>query len=168
MKNKVDKSANVVIYQDKEGDIKLDVFLENETVWLNQSQMAQLFGKGRTTITEHINNIFREGELSEKVVSRYFRRTTLHGAIKGKTQTMATQNTPMYMSDWIDQLDSILRMNKRELLTHAGKISRKQMEQKAGAEYQKFKIRLKEQEKLDSLKELEADLKSLEEGREAV
>ena len=52
--------------------------------------MAQLFGKGRTTITEHIGNIFKEGELDEEKVCRKFRHTTQHGAIEGKTQTNET------------------------------------------------------------------------------
>lgn len=54
--------------------------LENETVWLNQLQMAELFDKSRSTISEHINNIFNEGELDEKVICRNFRHTTAHGA----------------------------------------------------------------------------------------
>ena len=61
--------------------------LSDETVWLTQDQMAMLFGKGRTTITEHIGNIFKEGELNEKVVCRLFRHTAKHGAIEGKTQS---------------------------------------------------------------------------------
>ena len=79
-------TGEILIYQNQEGNIKVDVRLEEETVWLTQDQMAQLFGKGRSTITEHIGNIFKEGELSEKVVSRKFRHTTSHGAIVGKTQ----------------------------------------------------------------------------------
>lgn len=79
-------ASEIVIYQNTEGSIKVDVRLEEETVWLTQDQMAQLFGKGRSTITEHIGNIFKEGELIEKVVSRKFRHTTSHGAIEGKTQ----------------------------------------------------------------------------------
>ena len=54
---------------------------------LNIEQIAQLFNKGRTTISGHISNIFKEGELEEKVVCRKFRTTTQHGAIKGKTQS---------------------------------------------------------------------------------
>ena len=76
----------IIIYQNSEGNIKIDVRLEEETVWLTQAQMAVLFGKGRTTITEHIQNVFEEGELDEKVVCRHFRHTTQHGAIEGKTQ----------------------------------------------------------------------------------
>ncbi len=79
-------TGEILIYQNQEGNIKIDVRLEEETVWLTQAQIALLFGKGRTTITEHIANVFKEGELDEKVVCRDFRLTTLHGAIEGKTQ----------------------------------------------------------------------------------
>lgn len=79
-------NTQIIIYQSNDGSIKLDVHLENETVWLSQAGMAQLFGKSRSTITEHINNVFKEGELDEQVVCRNFRRTTTHGAIEGKTQ----------------------------------------------------------------------------------
>lgn len=85
-KNKKMEESNILIYQNQDGNIKIDVRLEEETVWLTQDQMAQLFGKGRSTITEHIGNVFKEGELDEKVVSRKFRHTTPHGAIAGKTQ----------------------------------------------------------------------------------
>lgn len=60
--------------------------MEDETVWLTQAQMGQLFGKDKRTISEHIGNIFQEVELDEKVVVRKFRTTTQHGAIVGKTQ----------------------------------------------------------------------------------
>ena len=59
---------------------------EEDTVWLSQEQMAVLFGKARSTITEHIQNVFKEGELNEAVACRDFRHTTPHGAIEGKTQ----------------------------------------------------------------------------------
>jgi len=80
------KNGEIIIYQNAEGNIKIDVRLEEETVWLTQAQIATLLGKGRTTITEHIANVFKEGELDEKVVCRNFRLTTLHGAIEGKMQ----------------------------------------------------------------------------------
>lgn len=87
-KNKPETQENsqILIYQSIDGKIKLDVELQQETVWLNQEQMALLFGKARSTISEHIQNIFKEGELEENVVCRDFRQTTSHGAIKGKTQ----------------------------------------------------------------------------------
>ena len=84
-------NSEILIYQNPDGNIKIDVRLEDETVWLTQAQMAELFGKGRTTITEHIQNVFNEGELDENVVCRYFRHTTQHGAIEGKTQEATTK-----------------------------------------------------------------------------
>lgn len=56
----------IIIYQTEDGLTKIDVTLENETVWLNQDQMAELFQRDRTVITKHIGNIFRERELDEK------------------------------------------------------------------------------------------------------
>ena len=58
-------NSEIIIYQNPEGNIKIDVRLEEETVWLTQDQIALLFGKARSTINEHIQNIFKEGELEE-------------------------------------------------------------------------------------------------------
>ena len=331
-------TGEIIIYQNTEGNIKIDVRLEEETVWLSQAQIALLFGNGRTTVTEHIANIFKEGELDEEVVSRNFRLTTSHGAIEGKTQensvkhynldviisvgyrvkslqgtqfriwatqrlkeyiikgfalnddrfksgnsmnyfnelqerireirlsekffyqkikdiyttsidydpkdektieffkvvqnkllwaiseqtaaelvyrradanlpllgmqsfdknnavsikksdvsiaknylneeeikllgllveqylafaeTMAQQRTPMYMADWIQRLDSILQLNGRELLTHAGKISHEKALEKSSVEFEKYREVQKTIEKAESLKELENDIKKL-------
>ena len=77
----------IVIYQTEDGQTQIDVRLENETVWLTQAQMAELFQKDRTVITRHINNVFKEGELYREEVSAKIAHTTLHGAIEGKTQT---------------------------------------------------------------------------------
>ena len=85
--NLVPIQDEIVLYQSEDGNIKVDVLFQDETVWLTQEQMAQLFGKGRTTITEHIGNIFKEGELDEEKVCRKFRHTTQHGAIEGLLQT---------------------------------------------------------------------------------
>ena len=88
----------IEIYQAQDGSTQIDVQLEEETVWLTQAQMAVLFNKGRTTITEHISNVFKEGELIEEMVCRDFRHTTQHGAIKGKTQS---KNVKFYNLDVI-------------------------------------------------------------------
>jgi len=79
-------NSEIIIFQNLEGPIKIDVRLVEETVRLTQDQMAALFGKARSTINEHIKNVFAEGELDEKVVVRKFRKTTQHGAMAGKTQ----------------------------------------------------------------------------------
>ena len=84
----------IIIYQNTNGNIKIDVHLVDETVWLNQAQMAQLFNKGRTTVTEHIQNIFKEGELDENSVCRKFR----HTAEDGKTYDTNYYNLDVIIS----------------------------------------------------------------------
>lgn len=76
----------IVIYKNENNNIQIEVQFEQDTVWLAQQQMAELFGRNRVAITQHIGNIFKEGELDEKVVCKDFLHTTQHGAIKGKTQ----------------------------------------------------------------------------------
>jgi hypothetical protein len=79
-------NSEIIIYQNSDGNIKIDVRLEEETVWLTQAQLCELFQKSKATISEHIKNVFEEGELDEGVVVRKFRTTTSHGAMAGKTQ----------------------------------------------------------------------------------
>ena len=329
--------SEILIYQNENGNIKVDVMFEDGSIWLSQAQICEVFGKAKSTISEHIKAIFEEGELDEKVVVRNYRTTTKHGAIEGKTQTndvafysldmiiaigfrvrsstgtkfriwandklkeyitkgfvlnderfkngnfmgyfdelqkrlrdirisekffyqkikdiymtsidydpkdektieffkivqnkllwavssqtaaelvhnrvdmskpilgmssydkesknvtkkdvsiaknylvedeikllgllveqylafaetMAMQQTPMYMKDWITRLDAVISLNGRELLTHAGKISHDIAKAKSELEYQKFKDEQKKIEKIQSLKELEEDIKRL-------
>lgn len=328
--------SEIVIYQHPDGNIRIDVRLEDETVWLTQAHMAILFNKGRTTITEHIQNVFSEGEIDESSVCRKFRHTAEDGKtyetnyynldviisvgyrvkspqgtqfriwatkrlkeyiIKGFTlnderfkagnsmnyfnelqerirqirlserffyqkikdiyatsidydpqdertveffkvvqnkllwaisrqtaaeliyrrvdatlplmgmrsfdkagiakikksdiavaknyltedeikllgllveqylafaETMAQQHKPMYMRDWIAKLDEILRMNGRELLTHAGKISHETALQRSETEYEKYREKERIAEKESSLAEIESDIKQLKRTR---
>lgn len=333
----MNNNPNILIYQNENGNIKVDVMFEDGSIWLSQAQICEVFGKAKSTISEHIKAIFEEGELDEKVVVRNYRTTTKHGAIEGKTQTndvafysldmiiaigfrvrsstgtkfriwandklkeyitkgfvlnderfkngnsmgyfdelqkrlrdirisekffyqkikdiymtsidydpkhektieffkivqnkllwavssqtaaelvhnrvdmskpllgmssydkesknvtkkdvsiaknylvedeikllgllveqylafaetMAMQQTPMYMKDWIARLDAVISLNGRELLTHAGKISHDIAKAKSELEYQKFKDEQKKIEKIQSLKELEEDIKRL-------
>ena len=323
-------TGEILIYQNQEGNIKIDVRLQEETVWLTQDQMAVLFGKAKSTINEHIKNIFEEGELNEAtslhkfgisefqqkapnyynldvVISVGYRVKSIQGTqfriwatqrlkeyiVKGfalnderfksgnsmnyfnelqsrireirlsekffyqkikdiyttsidydpkdeKTiaffkviqnkllwaisqntaaelvyrridaslplmgmlsydkaaaksvtkqevsiaknyldenemkllgllveqylafaETMAQQQTPMYMKDWIARLDGILQLNGRELLTHAGKISHDSALKKLATEFEKYKLKQASIEKEQSLKEIEEDIKRL-------
>ena len=79
--------TELIIYESKNGDIKLDVNLENETVWLSLEQMSKLFGRDKSVISRHIRHVFEEGELEREKVVANFATTTKHGAIEGKTQT---------------------------------------------------------------------------------
>lgn len=92
------KQESIVIYTSEDGQTKVDVRMEKETVWLTQAQMAELFQKNRTVITRHINNIFKEGELDKNEVCAKFAHTTRHGAIEGKLQI---QETVVYNLDVI-------------------------------------------------------------------
>lgn len=323
-------NSELIIYQNPDGNIKIDVRLEEETVWLTQDQMATLFGKAKSTINEHIKNIYEEQELKESatmkkfgisefqhkafnyynldvIISVGYRVKSPQGTqfriwatqrlkeyiIKGfvlnddqfksdtsmnyfdelqerireirlsekffyqkikdiystsidydpkdeKTiaffkvvqnkllwaisqqtaaelvfqradaalplmgmisydkksnpsirkadvsiaknylnedeikllgllveqylafaETMALQRTPMYMKDWINRLDSILQLNGRELLTHAGKINHEIVLKKSGDEFGKHQLSQKALEKVQSLKELEQDILKL-------
>lgn len=79
-------NSQFILFKTDDQKISVDVRFDGDTVWLTQEQMAALFDKGRSTIAEHILNVFNEGELDEAVVCRDFRHTTPHGAMKGKTQ----------------------------------------------------------------------------------
>ena len=70
---------------------KVQVIIKDETIWCTQKAMAQLFGVQRPAITKHLSNIFKEGELDEKVVCSILELTTEHGAIEGKTQKTPTK-----------------------------------------------------------------------------
>ena len=80
-------TAEFLIFQAQDRANGVQVFYHDEMIWATQDAIAQLFDKGRTTISEHIKNIFDSGELHPEVVCRKFRHTTQHGAIEGKTQT---------------------------------------------------------------------------------
>jgi len=323
-------TGEILIYQNPDGNIKIDVRLEEETVWLTQDQMALLFGKAKSTINEHIKNVYEENELSEdstmkkfgnsefqqkahhyynldviisvgyrvkspqgtqfriwatqrlkeyiikgfalnddrfksgnsmnyfnelqerireiRISERFFYQkikdiyTTsidydakdektleffkvvqnkLLWAISTQTaaelvyrradatlpllgmqsfdkkavtpikktdvsiaknylnedeikllgllveqylafaETMAQQQTPMYMKDWTSRLDSILQLNGRELLTHAGKISHEKALEKSSEEFEKYKLAQKVIEKEQNLKEIENDIEKI-------
>ncbi len=76
-------------------------------------------------------------------------------------ETMTQQRIPMYMADWIKRLDSILQLNGRELLTHAGGVSHEKAIEKSSEEFEKYKTKEKQIQKEQSLKEIEDDIKKL-------
>ncbi|SFN47706.1 Uncharacterized conserved protein [Bizionia echini] len=80
-----------ILYTAPSGEVRVDVLLQNESVWLTQKAIAELFGVQRPAITKHLINIFESGELEEKMVSSILEHTTQHGAIKGKTQKTETK-----------------------------------------------------------------------------
>ena len=76
----------ILLYTTPNGKVKVDIYLQNETIWLTQQKIAELFGVQRPAVSKHLKNIFETGELKEEVVSSILEHTTQHGAIAGKTQ----------------------------------------------------------------------------------
>lgn len=85
---------NIEVYQSDDGKLELNVALENETVWLAQDQLCELFGRERSVITKHINNVFKEGELDRDSVCAKFART----AEDGKTYQIQHYNLDVIIS----------------------------------------------------------------------
>ncbi|MCL2829273.1 MAG: virulence RhuM family protein [Betaproteobacteria bacterium] len=80
-----------LLYNTPQGDARIEVTIKDETLWVTQKAMAELFGVQIPAISKHLKNIFEEGELDEKVVISILETTTPHGAIADKTQTSATK-----------------------------------------------------------------------------
>ena len=87
---KMAKNFNFLVYNTPNKDIKVNAVIKDDTIWLTQKSMAELFGVQTPAISKHLKNIFEEGELEEKVVISKMETTTQHGAIADKTQTTET------------------------------------------------------------------------------
>ena len=93
-----ENQGDIIIYQTEDGDTKIDVRFVDETVWLTQQQMAELFQSSRTNIVEHIQHIYEEGELDEASTSRKFRQVRTEGS------RQVTREIPYYNLDMIISL----------------------------------------------------------------
>ena len=94
--------SDIVIYED--GNVELKTVVENESIWLSQKQIAELFDVQRPAITKHLSNIFKSNELDEKVVCSILEHTTKHGAVSSLTQKKKTK---------IYNLDAIISVGYR-------------------------------------------------------
>jgi hypothetical protein len=131
--------GEILVYQTGDGHVKLDVRLEDETVWLTQQMMAELFQTTKQNIGQHLKNIFEEGELDQNSVVKKFFTT------------------------------EFLRFNDRRVLPNAGKVSKQVAEDHARAEYEKFKVRRREYKESigekDYIKQLEEAARFLPETK---
>ena len=89
-----ENNTELIIYQTEDGKTKIDVHMENETVWLSLDQMAELFQRDKSTISKHIKNIFAEGELTREAVVANFATT----ATDGKTYQVDHYNLDVIIS----------------------------------------------------------------------
>lgn len=87
----MENDFNFLVYQTAEENVSVNALVKDETIWLTQKAMAELFDVDKSSVSRHLKNIFNEGELDEKVVVAKIATTTQHGAIEGKTQSKETQ-----------------------------------------------------------------------------
>ena len=149
----MEENNKIPIYTDNDGLTKIDVKLEEDTLWLTQAQMCELYQTSKSNVSEYIKHIFEEGELQEDSVVRKFRTT----ADDGKTY-----NVTYYNLDMIISLGYRIKSVNRKLLTGAGSVSHKQALEKAKSEYRKYQeITLTPVEKayLESIKEVSKEVK---------
>jgi hypothetical protein len=186
--------GELLVYRSEAGKIKLEVRLENETVWLTQKMMAELFQVGVNTINYHIKEIYECRELDREATIRKFRivrdevRTTDVTIAKNylneheidelnRTVVMwldfaedqARRRKRIFMQDWERKLDDFLRFNERQVLPHAGRVSKQSAEDHARAEYEKFSVRRRQYSETtgaaETIKQLEKAAKLLPEKR---
>lgn len=86
----MNKELEFLMYRAADEDVSVNAVIKDETIWLTQNAMAELFSVDKSSISRHLRNIFSEGELDEKVVVAKIATTTQHGAMEGKTQTRET------------------------------------------------------------------------------
>lgn len=110
-----DNNGDIIIYQSEDGNTKIDVHFVDETVWLTQQQMAELFQSSRTNVVEHIQHIYEEGELDETSTCRKFRQVRTEG------NRQVSREIPYYNLDMIISLGyrvkSIIATNFRRWAT---------------------------------------------------
>ena len=199
-----DEYGEILIYQTDDGQTNIEVKIEDDTVWLTQQQLTELYQCSKSNISEHIKHIFEEGELDKDSVVRKFRTTADDGKTYNVTyynldmiislgyriksgieknyldeselkvlnnlvsgyfdlaEINAIEHKPMYMDDYVKQLDSVLSSGNRKLLTGSGSVSHKQALEKAKSEYREYQeITLTPVEKayLESIKEVSKEVK---------
>ena len=86
----ITKQMEMGLYHSEQSDVTVNAIIKDETIWITQKAMAELFGIDKSGISRHLSNIFKSGELDEKVVVAKIATTTQHGAIEGKTQSSPT------------------------------------------------------------------------------
>jgi hypothetical protein len=156
MNNLPEKSAtssHILLYQTEDGNNRIEVMLENETVWLSQKLMAELFQVMVPTINEHIKNIFNEQELQENSVIRKFRITAAELQARGRK--------PMYMADWKAKLDVFLTLNDQDILTDVGRASAQLAKDLAESEFEKYQTRQRQIEADTANEELNRTVKRI-------
>ena len=91
MNTDITKQMEMVLYRTEDDSVTVSALIKDESIWITQKAMAELFGIDKSGISRHLSKIFETGELKEEVVVAKIVTTTQHGAINGKTQTKETK-----------------------------------------------------------------------------
>ena len=91
--------GQILLYQTPDGESRIEVRLEGETVWLNLEQMAELFQRNKSTISRHIKNVFEEGELNQEATVAFFATVQTEGSRKVE-RDIAFYNLDIVPRDW--------------------------------------------------------------------
>lgn len=190
----MDDKGQILLYQTANGASRIEVRLQNETVWLTLEQMAELFQRNKSTISRHIKNILETEELLADSTVAFFATVQAEGN-RQVERTMAFYNLDMIISvgyrvnslrgvqfrQWATSVlreylikgfalnDDFLKLSGKQLLTHAGNISAEVAKAKADAEYNKFHTRIQQQlspVELHFLDSLEAEQKQLQQHKQ--
>lgn len=143
--------SEIIFYSGKEGNKKIDVFFHEETSWLSQKKLAEVFDVDVRTVNEHIKSIYKSEELQEDQTIRNFRIVQKEGSRNVNreidfynylnfAENMAKRNKLIKMQDWIGRLDSFLKLNEYEILKNAGNISNEIEKNLAENEFEKFRL----------------------------
>lgn len=154
----MDDKHEIVLYQINDSNVCVSVFYKDETFWLTQKAMSELFDCSSDNISQHLKNIYKEEELDENSTTEIFsvvqkegkrdvRRNSMSRLNRLVTmfidyaELMAEDEILMSMKDWVDQTNQFLSNNRREVLTGKGRVSHEAAIEKATKEYDIFRVR---------------------------
>ena len=172
-------TAEFLIFTGQAGEQSIEARYEDETIWLTQKLMAELFAVDVRTVSEHLKNIFQSRELQEDSVIRKFRNTATDGksyltkeeldslsrivnAYLELAEERALRKIPMTMEDWAKRLDMFLEFVDRNILADSGKVTAEIARGHAESEFEKYRIvqdRLFESDFDKAVKQIEASRK---------
>lgn len=124
----------ILLYTTPNGKVKVEIYLRDETIWLTQQKIADLFGVDRTVVTKHLQNIFNEGELKREATCANIAQVQQEGTRK------VTRSIEFYNLDWVEKLDAFLQFNEEAILKDAGKVSHEVALALAEKEFEKYSL----------------------------
>lgn len=133
--------GEISLYQTEDGTARIEVRLDEETVWLSLNQLADLFQRDKFTISRHIRNIFAEGELAEGPCVADFATHLPDGRTYQFAQLRAQNRQPTYRADWLRHLDRLIEAMDAVILACPGSVSHAEAGGKAKAEYAEYRKR---------------------------